>query len=61
MQVVKQYLESTQTEGERLMAGGECAFLMGWGEFQRVMDIYMKQIDDKQGAGMASRAQADVE
>lgn len=33
------------------MQGMSDAFLMGWGEFQRVMDIYMRQIDDKTAAG----------
>ena len=42
MQVIKQYLEATQTEAERAMHGD---FVMGLSEFQRVMDIYMKQID----------------
>jgi hypothetical protein len=40
MQVIKQYLEATQTEAER--AALHASFIMGWSEFQRVMDIYMK-------------------
>ena len=44
------------------MQGMGDAFLMGWGEFQRVMDIYMRQIDDKEAAGNgAGKGQAEIE
>lgn len=44
------------------MQGMGSAFLMGWGEFQRVMDIYMRQIDDKAAVGSgAGKGQAEIE
>ena len=61
MVVIRQYMESTKTEGERMQGMGS-AFLMGWGEFQRVMDIYMRQIDDKAAVGSgAGKGQAEIE
>lgn len=40
---------------------GGSVFSMGWGEFQRVMDIYMKQIDDKSAGAGSGKGQAEIE